>query len=164
MVWHTRAACTGQHVVKVSLLHAPNLLVLLLSSILGMLEVCSCWLSTLLAHKAVIFGYCCGCMVGMWPGQAQPAGSLYSGAWCAAKRVVLTHITSTQGETCRVPILCSRHGLPEEQHPHATRESELTAPPVQGPSYAGLIAHRVWGCHPTRHRWAGFTLAGAVAW
>ena len=40
----------------------------------------------------------------------------------------------------------------------------LTGLPVQGPSYAALIAHRVWGSHPTRHRWAGFTLAGAAVW
>ena len=82
-----------------------------------------------------------------------------------AKKVMLAHVSGIQGDTCLISILWGRHGMPVEQHPPLiTGTRELTASPVQGPSYAGLIAHRVWGCHPTRHRWAGFTLAGAVAW
>ena len=81
-----------------------------------------------------------------------------------AKRVLLAHVVSTQGDTCLVIILCGRHGMPVEQHQRATTELELTASAVQRPSYAALIAHRVWGGHPTRHRWAGFTLAGAAVW
>ena len=50
------------------------------------------------------------------------------------------------------------------QHQHKFAIPLLLASPVQGPSYAALIAHRVWGRHPTRHRWAGLILAGAAVW
>lgn len=81
-----------------------------------------------------------------------------------AKGVLLAPVLSAWGEKCFICTLCGRHCMPVEQHYEVVQESVLTGSPVQGPSYAALIAHRVWSRHPTRHRWAGFILAGAAVW
>ena len=124
-------------------------------------------------HKAVKRGSYYGCMAGCRPCEACSllrrsvcglCGCTGMAADVLAKGVLLAPVLSAWGETCVICTLCGRHCMPVEQHYEVVQESVLTGSPVQGPSYAALIAHRVWSRHPTRHRWAGFILAGAAVW